>query len=115
MKPKSPSQLKAEEVRNRHLARQFPHVGQIIAEHAAYKAALEAAGIPLPLATRKDVTKPKVKAAPAAPVEPVSEPLPTEPTAEQTEAPAAPVESADESAASDWAQPAAPKKTARRK
>jgi hypothetical protein len=37
-----------------------------------------------------------------------SEPLPTEPTVEQTEAPAAPVESADESAASDWAQPAAP-------
>lgn len=107
---KHPSQLKAEQVRNRNLARQFPHVGQIIAEHAAYKAALEAAGIPLPLATRKDITKPKVKAAPAAPVEP----LPTEPTAEQTEAPAAPVESSDEAAASEWAKPAeAPKKNAK--
>jgi len=107
MKIKSPSQLKAEQVRNRNLARQFPHVGQIIAEHAAYKAALEAAGIPLPLADRKDVTKPKVKAAPAA------EPLPTEPTPEQS----APAETTDEATASEWAAPApAPaKKTARRK
>jgi hypothetical protein len=111
MKTKSPSQLKAEEVRNRHLARQFPHFGQIIAEHAAYKAALEAAEIPLPLATRKDITKPKVKTAPAAPVEP----LPTEPTADSTEAPAAPVESSDDAAASEWAKPAeAPKKKGRK-
>lgn len=51
------SQKKAEEVRNRHLARQFPHVGRIIAERDAYKSALIAAGLPLPEVNPKKLIK----------------------------------------------------------
>lgn len=77
MSQKHPSQLKAEQIRTRHLARQFPHVAQIVAERDAYKAALEAAGIPLPGANAKDITKPAVPA----PVAPAEE-APAEPTAD---------------------------------
>ena len=76
MSQKHPSQLKAEQIRTRHLARQFPHIAQIVAEREAYKAALEAAGITLPGANAKDITKPTI----SAPVAPAEE-VPTEPTA----------------------------------
>jgi len=101
---KSISQKKAEEVRNRHLARQFPHVGRIIAERDAYAAALTAAGLPLlvvadkkpgksgpPVA--KKVVAEVVPPAPSLAVEPDGTPLPTEP------------EPVDESDAGDWGDP----------
>jgi hypothetical protein len=99
---KHPSQLKAEQIRNRHLARQFPHVGQIIAERDAYKKALEDAGIPLPEADTKDITKPAVSAPAEAPAEPVEE-SPTEPAAtgegwEETAPDAAPKKTAKKTA-----------------